>query len=717
MSYDELVGLCVTFTFPESSAENYVVSLTYFDVDEDTITIASSEELVDAVEQYAEKRVLRLTTEVKPKDVPAATTRPSAASSTERGTSTSEEAPLANPQVKNVLESFVGILSTAVSHLQEGLAAPERAASAKARAAAATVTVSREEPAANRSGAAADPSGDDSKPATSQKSSCNEAEEEADEEQTPFIHGRHTCDSCLTTPIVGKRFHAKSLPDYDLCENCHSSYTGKEVQFEAVELDRDRAFQLRWMRRREKIQRFEAKRADMANRAGHCFGKGPPGRFAKLGADPTGRRCGGPPCPPPGPPPHHGPPGPPPPGPPPPHPPHHDCPPGPHPPHLHPHHGPHHHGPHHGPPPFAPPHGPPHWAHIGHHGRGWGGSPPSCSSSSDRTSEFDTALKEAIRRSLRDIAPKEAELLGESKPCAPEASRCSEESAPKADEGKDTEGSKVDVAMDEQEINVDPESTPDSGLNDEETKAMEDAMETASVDSEKLLLEEDDQKPAASPINRTKSTHTDTSKDESFHSEAVGSGDVAEAVGATLDLVAGMISDMLSEADGNVEDAAPAEKKQKKDDTTNEETAGDLIVEQVPSKFDGAADENEWHVVGDSSEDGSVKDDGDIGRAAEMLGSALFNSDMKSSGEHESHGNVSNLSDSFSVPSSVPSIAVGPTQRAHWSVQLSKLQELGFDNEAQCVEILERLQAANIGVESDDDVSVTRVVNAILEQD
>jgi hypothetical protein len=76
---------------------------------------------------------------------------------------------------------------------------------------------------------------------------------------------------------------------------------------------------------------------------------------------------------------------------------------------------------------------------------------------------------------------------------------------------------------------------------------------------------------------------------------------------------------------------------------------------------------------------------------------------------------MSNLSDSFSVPSIVASINVGDSQRARWNTQLEKLQELGFDDESKIVEILERLQAANIGVDSEDDISVTQVVNMILE--
>jgi hypothetical protein len=65
----------------------------------------------------------------------------------------------------------------------------------------------------------------------------------------PFIHGRHTCDGCLTTPIVGTRYLAINLPDYDLCAQCKDNYKGSEIKFQAVVLDRDRPFQERWQRR------------------------------------------------------------------------------------------------------------------------------------------------------------------------------------------------------------------------------------------------------------------------------------------------------------------------------------------------------------------------------------------------------------------------------------------------------------------------------------
>jgi hypothetical protein len=88
-----------------------------------------------------------------------------------------------------------------------------------------------------------------------------------------FIHGRHTCDGCLTTPIFGVRYHAKNLPDYDLCSNCHKNYKGTDIIFEPQQLDRDRHLQLRWQRRQNRRSR-------------------PMTRKLGLGAAPSVRPCG-----------------------------------------------------------------------------------------------------------------------------------------------------------------------------------------------------------------------------------------------------------------------------------------------------------------------------------------------------------------------------------------------------------------------------------------
>ena len=227
-------------------------------------------------------------------------------------------------------------------------------------------------------------------------------------------------------------------------------------------------------------------------------------------------------------------------------------------------------------------------------------------------------------------------------------------------------------------------------------------------------------------VSREVNVLRDTTVDESFASDAVGNGDIAEQMGATLDMVAGVISEMLSEADAhNME--TPEKEQQTVASSSEAKVPGELIVdsgEGMKQAQESQVEESDWQLVkSNSSEDESAAEetpDGEIGRAAEMLGSALFNSDMQTSTENVSTlSNSSNSDSSFSVPSTVPSFTSGSgvaaAQRSRWSSQLTTLQELGFE-EALCVETLEMLEAANIGVGSDDDISVTQVVNAIVGQ-
>jgi hypothetical protein len=232
----------VTFTFLEDAPDNYSVSLTYFDVDEDTVTIASTDELVDAIEQFSGKKVLRISTEVKAKSESTKNPQtPTAAPSENVDRETSHGEPGLHPQVQTILESFVGILATAVTSLQEGLAAPE-VTPGQNEASAATVSKKAPPSADNDEGEvtskAAPPR--DVKETLDRSSQTAKPPpvpvEETEEAAHQFIHGRHTCDSCLTTPIIGKRYNAQNLPDYDLCENCHKSYKGNEVKFEVAEL-------------------------------------------------------------------------------------------------------------------------------------------------------------------------------------------------------------------------------------------------------------------------------------------------------------------------------------------------------------------------------------------------------------------------------------------------------------------------------------------------
>ena len=224
-SYNALVQIAIKYTFPDTPPgqyDDFDVTLTYYDVDNDCITIASTEELVDAIQQFSEMNppVVRITTDVKrKKNRPIPSTPPRASSSRASSPASSPQsnngANRTTVQLQTILESFVSILATAVVALQ-GHINPTPPVAAAAAQPPTTLPVA---------------------PATEQSKSATEEEpKENSNESRPFIHGRHTCDRCLCTPIVGKRFHAINLPDYDLCEKCKDGYKGTEIQFEAAEL-------------------------------------------------------------------------------------------------------------------------------------------------------------------------------------------------------------------------------------------------------------------------------------------------------------------------------------------------------------------------------------------------------------------------------------------------------------------------------------------------
>mmetsp|Transcript_28335 Transcript_28335/g.58858 ORF Transcript_28335/g.58858 Transcript_28335/m.58858 type:complete len:834 (+) Transcript_28335:345-2846(+) len=64
-----------------------------------------------------------------------------------------------------------------------------------------------------------------------------------------FIHARHTCDGCSKTPIIGTRYHATKIPDFDLCETCFKEYKGEDLDFKPEIFDRDRPMQPRWLKK------------------------------------------------------------------------------------------------------------------------------------------------------------------------------------------------------------------------------------------------------------------------------------------------------------------------------------------------------------------------------------------------------------------------------------------------------------------------------------
>jgi len=350
--------------------------------------------------------------------------------------------------------------------------------------------------------------------------------------------------------------------------------------------------------------------------------------------------------------------------------------------------GPFPRGPHGGP---RRPHGPSRHAHMQRSQCGVFGIPaPHAGPSPD---EVDAALKEALRRSLKDYMAKE-------------------DDKEKTSKKKESVKAKEDESQNKMDSNVAP-SEPDEN-KESTTEAPESEARSEGV-------------AVASPSASVKEVDT------SFTLDAEGSGEVAMAMGAAFDKVAQAIDEMSDELDRKpaakdtstevdivVEPSAPAEN-----------TNGTQIVqgeeEEVSATDDGSR--GSWQDVDDQ-----FASDEALARAAQVIGSALFNSDIVQSTDNvstlsrsegvasdssASSGRNSSFSSVGSVPTTVPSLAtetraVAPAQSERWAIQLEQLHELGFHNDALLVDTLERLNAANIGVESNDEVTVQQVVNVLM---
>jgi hypothetical protein len=262
--------------------DTYKVAFVYTDVDGDKAMIASDSDLEEAILQFNKKGSVKVFASVDENKVEKAPSRESAttqtvhsaadsttqtahspataypsssATHTARTSATTFDSSSANAaasrrsqhkapkQLQEVVESFVNAIATAVITVTDQIQAPPNTA---------TATQANTTP--------------------------------ADTTPVPFIHGRHTCDGCLTTPIVGTRFQAINLPDYDLCAQCKHNYKGSEIKFQAVELDRDRPFQERWQRRQAKMASGRPVRNGGCRHQRNPRGAHGPNR---------GRRCGG----------------------------------------------------------------------------------------------------------------------------------------------------------------------------------------------------------------------------------------------------------------------------------------------------------------------------------------------------------------------------------------------------------------------------------------
>lgn len=265
------------------AAEDYSVSLHYYDTDNDKIIIWTESDVRNALDEYSTRggriRILARVQEKEKKDdsstesaTTARATQTTTVKTKEKGTKTEEP---------NVVIAFADLLRiavvaaeaavTAASSKEQRMAARQvskdhlkaakyaakdsfKAAKAATRdifkqarnSVPSVVKAGTDTVAAVASIAINSQCPRDLKPAASMvKEPCVATTEAALAVSTDarpavpellFIHGGHGCDQCLTTPIVGKRFRATNIFDYDLCEVCYSNYKGSEIKFEEARL-------------------------------------------------------------------------------------------------------------------------------------------------------------------------------------------------------------------------------------------------------------------------------------------------------------------------------------------------------------------------------------------------------------------------------------------------------------------------------------------------
>lgn len=154
-------------------------------------------------------------------------------------------------------------------------------------------------------------------------------------------------------------------------------------------------------------------------------------------------------------------------------------------------------------------------------------------------------------------------------------------------------------------------------------------------------------------------------------------------------------------------------------ESTSSSKTGEMILDGDEDNDDDLSEGTEstssncsWEVV---NEDGKM-----MAQAAQMLGSALFQSDANVASSVNNADDELLGSSVVSGLTSVPSITTSKSEIAavllnRWEDELRQLHELGFLDDHANVEALGHLEAANIGVGSDDAIKVEKVIDFLLK--
>lgn len=142
------------------------------------------------------------------------------------------------------------------------------------------------------------------------------------------------------------------------------------------------------------------------------------------------------------------------------------------------------------------------------------------------------------------------------------------------------------------------------------------------------------------------------------------------------------------------------------------------VDEKVVTSDQSVTSENseDWDIV--DGDELQMKADEQLARAAQMVGSALFHSDMSRSAEAlDARADMDSI---LSSPESIGSLPTITSERNEvfmmkkWGEEINQLRELGFVDDQKTIEVLEALQAINVGDAVNAKVTVADAIDQLL---
>ena len=229
-----------------------------------------------------------------------------------------------------------------------------------------------------------------------------------------------------------------------------------------------------------------------------------------------------------------------------------------------------------------------------------------------------------------------------------------------------------------------------SSLTEVEPEAETESKETNKEEDE-IVPEQDD-------------SISEVSEDPSLVNESVSS--IVESI---VDSVS-KVEEVLNDAKESFQELTNEINADKSDSASSISVKSEeVLFPKDDDKSSGTVDE--WDMV-DSDADSDnemsqIQSDEMLAHAAQMIGSALFQEDL-----HRSQDLDSWTSTAGSAQTQISQVSLALLTR--WESELNQLRELGFTNDEASVDALERLQAANIGVDSNDPVKIENAVEILL---